>query len=302
MNNRIEISLVIPLFNERENVMILNHEIEASLMSTKYNYEVIWVDDGSLDGTQEELRKLDFPNRVILGKKRRGQSSALMEGIDAAYGEIVVTLDGDLQNDPVDIPSMLALLDQGYDVICGARLNRHDDFLRKALSIIANRIARKVTGVPVSDLGCTLRVFRKNVMRDVRLMGEMHRTFVVYLHLNGASIKEMKVNHRERRYGKSKYGYERIIKFTLDLLLVIFYSKFREKPLYYFGNYALLSFGLGFSLQIAAIVLRILEIKMYLDGTLILTGVILQCFSFLFLSIGLLGELILRLRSLERLP
>jgi dolichol-phosphate mannosyltransferase len=293
-----KVSIVIPIYNEVSNINPLSKEIESAFLNNPIEYEVIWVDDCSLDGSKNVLLQLNKnTNRVISHTQNRGQSAALMTGISAASNEIIATIDGDLQNDPLDLLPLLRKLEEGYDVVCGRRRGRKDKKLRTFLSGFANRIARVITKVNVTDLGCTLRVFRKSVMNDLEMIGEMHRVFVVYLFLNGARITEMDVVHRPRIYGVSKYGYNRILKFTMDILFAVFYSKFRYRPLYYFGSISLGVFSMGTTVQIIAVCLRVSDIKPYLDTTLITGGLILQVSSFTFLSIGLVAEILVRMQT-----
>lgn len=289
------VSIVVPIFNEEGNIAILSSEIATAMKNSQIDYEVIWVNDKSTDGTLSELKKLNTDKNLVVNHERnRGQSAALMTGISNSSNEIIVTIDGDLQNDPRDILPLLQKLEEGYDVVCGVRVNRQDEKLRTGLSSFANWIARRITKVDVSDLGCTLRAFHKTIVRDIEIIGEMHRVLVLYLFLHGAQIAEIKVNHRPRIFGESKYGYERILKFIMDILLAIFYSKFRDRPLYYFGSISLGVLIAGSFLEILAVLLRISDIKDYLDTTLIIGGLILQSSSFIFLSLGLIAEILIR--------
>ena len=293
-----ELSIVIPIFNEKQNIELLASEIESVFLKERFRYEVIWVDDSSTDESYQVLLTLNRKvHRVLRHDTNRGQSAALMTGILAARAEVIATIDGDLQNDPNDLFPLLVKLGEGFDVVCGFRKYRKDAFLRTYLSKFANIIANRVTGVPVSDLGCTLRVFRKSLINDLEIIGEMHRVFVIYLFFNGAKISQIEVNHRNRIYGETKYGYSRILKFLMDVLLAIFYSKFRFRPLYYFGTMALGTFIIGSLMQIVAVMLRVLDVKPYIDTTLITGGLLLQISSFSYLSFGLIAELLARFPS-----
>jgi glycosyltransferase involved in cell wall biosynthesis len=233
-------SIVVPLLNESESIPILAREIEEALNSIDGNWECIWVDDGSTDSSWDELVKLGGRNRALKLSRNLGQSSAIMAGCDNAKFDLIVTLDADLQNNPKDILNLLASLDDRLDCICGIRINRSDKlFSRRIPSFVANWLARKVTGVPVTDLGCTLRIFRKHLVTDNRLIGEMHRVLPVYFHLSGARMAEIPVDHRSRRFGNSKYGLDRILKFMADILLAKVMSKITTRPLYFFGNISL---------------------------------------------------------------
>ena len=294
-----KISIVIPIYNESNNIPILAQEIELSLRQLQLPFEVIWVDDYSTDSSVQQIQSLDETiHRLHRHSQNSGQSSSIMTGVSASTGDLIVTLDGDLQNDPRDIPKLIEKLDQGdFDVVCGNRVMREDNKLRTLLSRIANRIVRKLFKLKVSDLGCTLRVFKKASLQNLEIMGEMHRVLVVYLQLSGARIEEIPVNHRPRIYGVSKYGYSRIGKLIFDVLLAIFYSKFRFRPLYYFGGISIVAFTIGTLLQTFAITFRVFGFKDYIDTTLVTGGLILQVSSLNFLSIGLIAEMLIRFRT-----
>ena len=295
MTKQVEISIVIPLFNEEQNIEILAQEIEDSLVSTDIRWESIWVDDGSNDNSWREINKLKFPHRGIKLSRNSGQATAIMAGIEQASFELIVTMDADLQNDPSDISSLVAELDVSKDAVCGIRIDRQDKQLtRKFPSKVANWLARKITKVPVSDLGCTLRIFRKGLIAHDRILGEMHRLFVIHLFLNGARISEIPVRHRERLHGESKYGLERFFKFIADLILVKTLNYITNKPLYMFGALSLATFGLSVISLFAAFTLRLLRIKDYLDTSLISSSLILFSTSLILLSIGLMTELLVR--------
>ena len=240
-------SIVIPLYNEAENIPILAREIDDVLSTIDVKWESIWVDDGSTDRSWQELNKLAENHRGIRLSRNLGQSTAIMAGCDSANFDLIVTLDADLQNNPKDIPRLLSTVTPSLDCVCGIRKNRNDKlFSRKIPSLIANFIARKVTKVPVSDLGCTLRVFRKHLVTDNRLIGEMHRVLPIYFHLSGARIQQIEVDHRDRKFGESKYGLERIFKFIADIFLAKFMNKITTRPLYFFGLISLLLMVFGF--------------------------------------------------------
>lgn len=292
--NPITLSVIIPVYNESENIRILREQIGQSLESTDFQYEVIWVDDASTDDTVDQISMHGNGDLLVRHTRNRGQSSAIMSGFNSSNGILVATLDGDLQNDPNDLPMMINLVEKGFDVVCGVRRKRKDTFLRKTLSGIANRIARIVTGVTISDLGCTLRVFRREALEEITLMGEMHRVLGIYFYLANWRIIEVDVNHRERIFGQSKYGYSRVIKFILDLVLAVFYMKFREKPLYFFGRFSMFAFAMGCLFQLLAFTLFILGERNFIDTTLVVSGVILQVCAALFIALGLQSELALR--------
>lgn len=240
----IQLSIIAPVFNERENIEPLCARLDEELGAFGLPYEIILVDDGSTDGSVKVLREIaKRPNyRVILFRRNFGQTSAIRAGFDHARGQILIPIDADLQNDPADIPKLVAKLEEGYDVVSGWRHNRKDTWLtRKLPSILANGIISRVTGVALHDYGCTLKAYRREVLQDAVLYGEMHRFIPVYAAWAGAAVTELKVNHLPRTAGISKYGLGRTIKVLLDLLTVKFFSSYLTKPTYFFGRYGLMS-------------------------------------------------------------
>jgi glycosyltransferase involved in cell wall biosynthesis len=243
------LSVVVPVYNEVENLVPMVDELEGVLASQKRPYEIVIVDDGSTDGTTPLLRKLAAERRnlkAIFFRRNFGQTAAFDAGFRGASGEIVVTMDGDLQNDPHDVPAMVDKLEEGYDLVAGWRKNRRDGFvLRKIPSRIANWLIRKVTGTRIHDLGCSLRVYRREITEELHLYGEMHRFISVLADNMGARIAEVPVNHRSRRAGSSKYGLRRTIKVILDLLTVVFLRRYQTKPIYIFGGLGLAMMMVG---------------------------------------------------------
>lgn len=236
------LSVVVPVFNEDESLEILYRELTDVLTNWGVAYELVFVNDGSTDGTQRVLDRLAGDPRVVALHLRRnfGQTAALMAGFDHSRGDVVVSLDGDLQNDPADIPQLVTKLLEGYDVVSGWRKQRHDKALTRVLpSRIANWLIGRVTGVRLHDFGCTLKAYRKETLDDVRLYGEMHRFVPVHAFLHGGSIAELVVNHRPRRFGRSKYGLIRVVKVLLDLILLKFLASYAAKPIYVFGGFGL---------------------------------------------------------------
>ncbi len=245
-NKRPEISVVVAVYNEAENVRPLVQRIAEALRD--FDYELIYVDDGSTDGTLDELKSIDDNRlKIIELRKNYGQSLALMAGIDQAVGEYIVTLDGDLQNDPFDIPMMLELAKKGdWDLVAGIRANRQDDVLfRKIPSRIANWIIRKLSGVHMKDYGCALKVFRAEIAKGMGLYGELHRFIPVLAYLEGARITQVNVRHHPRVAGQSKYGLGRTFKVVSDLLLMLFFKKYMQRPMHLFGIWGIVLFAVG---------------------------------------------------------
>jgi glycosyltransferase involved in cell wall biosynthesis len=291
------ISVVAPLFNEQDNIGPLYFQIKQAL-DGKYSYEIIFVDDGSNDNSFNELAKWqkdDNNVRVIRFRKNFGQTAALSAGFTHAQGKIIVAIDADLQNDPADIPAMVAKLDEGYDVVSGWRKKRHDSALTRLLpSKMANWFIAKITGVKLHDFGCTLKAYRREVLAETKLYGEMHRFIPALASWSGARIAEMVVNHRPRTAGSAKYGLGRTFKVVLDLITVKFLGSFSTKPIYIFG-------GLGLLSALGAILFGIIVLyqkfasnfSMNRNPLLVLIAVCMIA-TIQFILMGLLAELLVR--------
>ncbi len=289
------LSIVIPLLNEEENIPLLYDELKESLDPMDEEYEIIFSDDGSTDTSFSLLQGLQEKDpRVVVVSFRRnfGQTAAMSAGFDYAKGDVIITMDADLQNDPHDIPLLIAKINEGYDVVTGWRFDRKDKFLSRRLpSIIANRIISWTTGVSLHDYGCTLKAFRKEVIKNVNLYGEMHRFIPAIASGMGISFTEIKVNHRPRRFGTSKYGISRTIRVILDLMTVKFLLSYSTKPIQIFGLIGLVSGGLGF---FTALVLTIQRQFMGIplsDRPLLFLSVLLMFIGVQFITMGLLAEL-----------
>ena len=250
MTDTIDLSVLIPVFNEVDNVEPLHAELDAVLRGRSSRYELIFVDDGSTDGTTREARgdPAARPGSRARDPARRncGQTAALTAALDQARGEILVPIDGDRQNDPADIPRLLEQIDAGYDVVSGWRKQRHDALItRKVPSWLANRLVARLSGVPLHDFGCTLKAYRRRVLEGVRLYGEMHRFIAIFAAWQGGRVIELVVNHRPRTAGRTKYGLGRTFNVVLDLILIRFLQRYSQRPLHFFGRFGLWSFGLG---------------------------------------------------------
>jgi glycosyltransferase involved in cell wall biosynthesis len=246
----IDLSVLIPVFNEVDNVEPLHAELDAVLRPRASSYELIFVDDGSTDGTRAKLEAIGRSDathvRVIRLARNCGQTAALTAALDQARGEILIPIDGDRQNDPADIPRLLELIDAGYDVVSGWRKRRHDSLItRKIPSWLANRLVARLSGVPLHDFGCTLKAYRRRVLEGVRLYGEMHRFIPIFADWQGGKVIELVVNHRPRTAGRTKYGLGRTFNVVLDLILIRFLQRYQQRPLHFFGRFGLWSFGLG---------------------------------------------------------
>lgn len=292
------LSVVVLVYNEVESVPSLHAELSDVLKALDTPFEIVFIDDGSRDGSAEKLAQIaaaDRRVRVVTFRRNFGQTAAVQAGIDHAEGNILVFMDGDLQNDPHDIPKLLARLDEGYDVASGWRKDRRDDASRVIPSKIANWIIARVTGVPLHDFGCTLKAYRREVIQDVKLYGEMHRFIPVYASWVGARIAEVEVNHRERAFGRSKYSLSRTSRVLLDLITVKLLGSYSTKPIYFFGFAA---FGLWFLSVVCAgivVVQKILPPHPFAhDNPLLLLAVFLGIVGVQFILMGLLAELSIR--------
>jgi glycosyltransferase involved in cell wall biosynthesis len=293
-----ELSIVVPVYNEEDNVEPLVGEIHSALASAGKSYDIVAVDDGSRDGTFAVLRRLqrcDATLTVIRLKRNFGQTAAMAAGLAYAKGNVVVLMDGDGQNDPADIPALLAKIEEGSDLVAGWRFDRQDPFLSRRLpSMIANRLISWTTKVKLHDYGCTLKAMRKEIAKDLRLYGEMHRFIPAIAYERGAQIAELKVNHRPRLRGTSKYGIARTLRVVLDLLTVKFLSSYSTRPAHVFGLIGLLSGGTGFLIALYLTVQKLLYDVDIGSRPLLLLSILLIFIGFQFVTMGLLGEMLAR--------
>jgi glycosyltransferase involved in cell wall biosynthesis len=290
------ISVILPVFNEAENLRLLIPALFGSLEPLERPYEVIVVDDGSTDDTPAVLRSIARPElRVVALRRNAGQTAALMAGIHFAKGDVLISMDGDMQNDPADIAPLLARLDEGFDVVSGWRTNRRDAPIRRnLLSRLANRFISAVSGIHLHDYGCSLKVYRRSALQGVNLYGEMHRFIPIYAYWNGARVTELPVKHHPRRHGVSHYGLKRIPKVFLDLLVVVFLHRFGQRPMYVFGSVGLLSMAVGVVAGAAAIYYKFFGNKSFIETPLPLLFVMTVITGAMCFLMGLLAELLVR--------
>ena len=292
------ISVLVPVFNEAGNVPILCKQLLDVLDALDRPFEIIFVNDGSSDGSLDELvnaAKTRPEIKVIDLRRNYGQTAALMAAIDHATGGILVPIDADLQNDPADIPRLIAKLEEGFDVVSGWRKKRKDGHLRRELpSRLANRLISWVSGVHLHDYGCTLKAYRDSVLKSARLYGEMHRFIPIYATWFGASVTELPVNHRPRLHGESNYGLERVIKVLLDVVVVKFLDRYFNKPIYIFGGFGLLSLAISFATLILVIYLRVFEGISMILTPLPMLAVMTFITGIMSLLMGLLAEMLVR--------
>jgi len=291
------ISIIIPVYNESESIGFLLDEVINVMLLYKFNFELIVINDGSKDNTFQVLKKLTLKIKelsVISLRKNYGQTAAMSAGFDNSKGDIIITLDGDLQNDPNDIPKLISEINNGYDLICGWRFDRKDKLLnRKIPSKIANKLIAQVTGLKFHDYGCSLKAFKKEIFDDIKLYGELHRFLPVLANIEGARIKEIIVNHRSRQYGSSKYGIDRTFRVLMDLLTVLFMTKFLTRPMYGFGFVGIISILISLAMSSYLIVLKIMGEDIG-NRPLLMFALILGIAGVQLFSFGLLSELLIR--------
>jgi glycosyltransferase involved in cell wall biosynthesis len=292
------LSIVIPVFNEQDNVFPLHERVSAALQHVEGGYEIIIVNDGSTDLTESNLIAVagrDPKFKVVNFRRNFGQTAAMMAGIDFASGDIIVGLDGDLQNDPTDIPRLLSKLAEGYDVVSGWRVDRKDAALKRNLpSRMANWLISKISGVHLHDYGCSLKAYKKHVVKGVKLYGEMHRFIPIYASWQGGKVTEIPVDHHPRIHGSSKYGLERVVKVLLDLLVVKFLASYANKPIYVFGGFGLLSIAISFLSAGLALYLKFFANTSFISTPLPLLVVLAFITGIMSILMGFIAEIIMR--------
>ncbi|HPJ35374.1 MAG TPA: glycosyltransferase family 2 protein [Spirochaetota bacterium] len=293
------LSIILPVFNEEESLDLQYKAVTEAVKKLKKTYEVIFVDDGSLDSSYEILTKISAKDRnVRLVRFRRnfGQTAAMAAGIDYSCGEVIVFMDSDLQNEPEDIGKLLEKIEEGYDVVSGWRANRQDKLIsRKIPSKIANWLIAKVTGVPLHDLGCSLKAYRGDVLRQVNLYGEMHRFIPVHASWIGARITEVPVGHHARQFGQSKYGIKRTFKVILDLVTVKFMGSYSTKPIYIFGGTGVVICLLGVMSGTAVVLMKLISGTDMSGNPLLILSVLLLIIGVLFIQMGIIAEILIRI-------
>lgn len=292
-----KLSIILPIKNEAGSLKELYSEISEQLTKGLFEYEIIAVNDGSTDRSleiMEGLAKADSRFKVLNLSKNYGQTAAMSAGIDCASGDIFITMDADLQNDPADIPKFLEMINQGYDVVAGWRKKRKDNIIRRTPSVIANKLISLITGVALHDYGCTMKAYRKEIIEGVRFYGEMHRFMPAYVAWNGARIQEMVVNHRPRKYDQTKYGISRTFRVILDLLTVKFLMTYLTKPMHFFGQAGLSLLFLSIISGLAAVILRFNGVH-FIQTPLPLLTVLLIITGVQFILMGILAEILIRI-------
>jgi glycosyltransferase involved in cell wall biosynthesis len=293
------LSITIPLYNEEENIAPLYERLIRELERLARPFEIILVNDGSTDGSERALDALGAQDprvKVIHFRRNFGQTAAMMAGIRYASGDIIVPMDGDLQNDPADIPKLLAKLDEGYDVVSGWRQDRKDHTLRRNFpSRVANLLISRISGVRLHDYGCSLKAYRKEVVKGVKLYGEMHRFIPIYASWEGGRVTEVPVSHHARIHGESKYGVDRVVKVVLDLIVVKFLAGYANRPIYVFGGFGIAAIGLALAAGLWAVYLKLFEATSFIQTPLPLLVVMLVVTGGMSILMGLLAEIIMRI-------
>ncbi len=295
--NLYKISIVIPVYDEQESLPQLFKELKDVLIKMSYDYEIVIVDDGSRDGSWDLISKVarsDEKIKAIRLLKNYGQTAAIQVGFDSISGDLVMVMDGDGQNDPADIPALISKIEEGYDVVSGFRHKRKDSLIRRFFSYFGNLLIRKTTGLNIHDVGCSLKVYRKEWIENFKLLGEMHRIFIVYLAEMGAKVAEINVNHRKRIGGYSKYGLTRVIKLTMDLILYKFFTSFASRPIYVFGGTGFVSIVISFFLFLFVVYRKIVVNGLWLSP-LFFIAVTLLTVGIIFIMLGILAEIIVRI-------
>ncbi len=296
---RIDISVIVPIFNEEQNIFNLYGRLEKVLDKNGQSYEVLFIDDGSTDGSWEQMNEIHRKNnrfRIIKLRRNFGQTAAMSAGFDHCRGEVAITLDADLQNEPEDIPKLIDEINKGYDVVSGWRKNRKENYITRRLpSNMANRLISLLTGVRLHDFGCTLKAYRKDVIKNTKLYGEMHRYIPALASWMGITVSEVVVEHKPRKHGKSKYGLNRIFKVFLDIITLKFLLSFSTKPIQVFGLFGIVVGTLGGVLTIILLIQRIFFLISLANRPLFILAIFLVFIGIQFITFGLLAELNIRI-------
>ncbi len=302
MNKRTKISIVIPLYNEEESLKELHNRLKKVLDGMDNDYEIIFVDDGSTDTSWEKIKEIRKENSFVKGIKLRknyGKSSALDLGFRHSKGDIVITMDADLQDEPEEIPELVSIINSGYDLVSGWKKIRHDPFIKKHTSKFFNLVTSKISGIRLHDFNCGLKAYRKEVIDSIKVYGELHRYIPALAHIQGFKVTEKIVKHHPRKYGKTKFGASRFVKGFFDLLTVLFTTRFIKRPLHLFGTLGLISFFVGTGITIYLTIMKFLYHEYLTNRPLFLVGILFIILGVQLFSIGLIGEMITKSLNTE---
>jgi glycosyltransferase involved in cell wall biosynthesis len=293
------LSIIIPAYNEEDNIEPVYRELKSVLSETGHPYEILFIDDGSTDQTFQKMKSIQIMDdsvRIIKFRKNFGQSAALQAGFDFATGTIIITMDSDLQNDPHDIPALITKMEQeDFDVVCGWRYNRQDSAFKKLFSKMANSLRKFLTKETIHDSGCTLRSYKKECVEDLELYGELHRYIPAVLQWKGYRVGELKVNHRERTHGLSKYTWKRLTKGFLDLIVIAFWQKYSVRPMHIFGGFGFILAIVGFFISMYLIFERLFFNMGLTERPLFLVGFFLLVVGIQFIALGILADILLKI-------
>jgi len=293
------LSIIIPAYNEEDNIEPVYRELKSVLSETGHPYEILFIDDGSTDQTFQKMKSIQIKDdsvRIIKFRKNFGQSAALQAGFDFATGTLIITMDSDLQNDPHDIPALITKMEQeGFDVVCGWRYNRQDSAFKKLFSKMANSLRKFLTKETIHDSGCTLRSYKKECVEDLELYGELHRYIPAVLQWKGYRVGELKVNHRERTHGLSKYTWKRLTKGFLDLIVIAFWQKYSVRPMHIFGGFGFILAIVGFFISMYLIFERLFFNMGLTERPLFLVGFFLLVVGIQFIALGILADILLKI-------
>lgn len=287
------VSVLVPVYNEQDSIEILYRELKAALSTSGLKYEICFIDDGSTDQTVEKIRRLPGVH-LISFTRNFGKSQALQVGFNWAQGDIIVTLDGDLQDDPAEIPKFIEAIENGADLVSGWKFRRLDPLTKRVASKIANTVNRSMVGLTIHDMNCGFKAYRKAVVKNLRLSGDMHRYIPSIASGFGYRVVEVKINHRERRFGYSKYGFKRLFSGLFDFFSLILMRRFSDRPMHFFGLIGLIMGGVGSGVLFYLAWIRLFEMQLIGHRPILIFGVLLVILGFQFISLGFVGDLILR--------
>jgi len=291
----VDLSIIIPVYNEERNIILLHNKLLEVLSKLDKSYEILFIDDGSTDNTIKEIKNIKDENiKLIEFRRNFGKSNALNVGFNKSEGKIIITMDGDLQDDPIEIPRFLEAIKR-YDIVSGWKFKRNDPITKTLPSKLANYVTRKATGVKIHDMNCGFKAYKKEVTKNLNLYGDMHRYIPALVAAKGFKIGEIRVRHHKRKYGKSKYGFMRLFRGLFDFITIRFLTNYSNRPLHFFGGWGFLAGFIGALFELIALYLKIIQGDKFLNHiSLILSGFILIVIGFQLISIGLLGEMIIK--------